>query len=202
MEKNLFVYVTRGGSFYDRTNGKNLRLFPGKRIQLEEGTVEFNISDRKLTVTRYSSSNSVVYTKDITEQGMYLVSSVFAQPLVKSEKDVRNLYNRLKTTIGKPKFKLETNPKLRRPYTIKLHTWLDKTFNYRFTITTKDSNIPLTMVEEIYDLINKASKLDMKFILSYYGAFNNNEVVVTINENFFASINEITASLRETASTR
>lgn len=200
MEKNLFVYVTKGGSFYDRTNGKNVRLFNGKKIQLADGSVEFKKdTEGKLFVSRFAESGREIYTKEISEPGMYLVSGVFTQALVNSPKEVRNLYNRLKATLGKPKFKIESNPRLRKPFVVKMHTWLDKGFNYRFIITTKDSNVPTEMIEEIHELVTKASKLDLRRLLEYYGAFNNNGVVATIDESFFETVGVIAQSFRETA---
>jgi hypothetical protein len=199
METNLFVFVTRGGSFYDRTNGKNKRLFPSDTVTMETGIVSFGKTNGKLYVFRYNESGKELYRKDITEPGMYIVSALFAQPLVKSPKEVRNLYNRLKTSLGKPNFKIEVNEKLRQPFKIKMHTWLDKGFHYRFIISTKDENVPLSMVEEIYELVNRSSKLDLKMLLKYYGAFNDTGTYFTINEEFFETVKVISNAYRETA---
>lgn len=199
MEKNLFVYVTSNGSFWDRTNGKNKRLFPNDTIQMESGVISFGKKNGSIYVFRYNQSGKEMYSKDITAPGMYIVSAMFAQPLVKSPKEVRNLYNRLKGALGKPNFKIEVNEKLRKPYSIKMHTWLDKGFHYRFIISTKEENIPLDMVEEIYELVNRASKVNLKHLLNYMGAFNNNGVMVTINEDFFETVKVITEAYRETA---
>lgn len=199
MEKNLFVYVTNSGTFWDRTNGKNKRLFPNDTVQMESGVIKFGKTNDSIYVFRYNKDGKEMYRKDISTPGMYIVSAMFAQPLVKSPKEVRNLYNRLKGALGKPNFKIEVNEKLRQPYSIKMHTWLDKGFHYRFIISTKEQNVSLNMVEEIYELVNRASKINLKQLLTYMGAFNNNGVMVTVNEEFFETVKVISASFRETA---
>jgi len=201
MDKNLFVFVTSNGSLFNRTNGKNSRIFPQENIALEAGTVMFTKDfTGKLMVKRYNDTGKEVYTKDISEPGMYMISEIFVQPLIRSSKEVRNLYNRLKTSLGQPKFKIEVKPKLRQPFKITMHTWLDKGFKYRFIINTKEENISLEMVDEIYNLVDRASRVNLRMLLSYYGAFNDTGVMVTINETFFDELNELLAGIGETAS--
>lgn len=200
MDKNLFVFVTESGTFFDRTNGKNKRLFPNESINLETGVLYIGKSSTGgLYVISHNNDGNQIYKKDISNPGLYMITTLFVQPMVKSVKEVRNLYNRLKTSLGKPNFRIEVNPKLRQSYKVRMDTWLDKGFHYRFFITTKEENVSLTMVEEIYELVNRASKLDLKMLLTQYGAFNKNGISVTINEEFFETMKVVMAGYKETA---
>lgn len=192
----MFVYVTKDLVIYDRTNGKNLRLSYDTDYQMGVGSLKFKHLDGRVFVERFSSTGKQVYVKDITESGMYLVSAVFVQPLPKSPKEVRNLYNRLKTSIGKPHFKIDTDDNLSAPFKIKLHTWLDKGFNYRFIIKVKETTVTTAMVTEIFNLIDRMTKIDLQVLLQYYKAFDKNGVVVKIDDEFIQMATRIEESVK------
>lgn len=198
MTKNMFVYVTENGTFYDRTDTRNLRLFPNKKYKLEVGTVEFTMVDSKLVVTRYTEENKEIFKREITQSGLYLISALFIQPLPKSSKELRTLFNRLKDSLGKPCFKIEAKPNLRSEFTIKLHTWLDKGFKYRFLISVKDQNVSADQMREITELVVEASKLNLRAFLEYHNAFNNTGVVVTINRSFLDEFNDYMKEAQKT----
>lgn len=200
MDKNLFVFVTKNGVVYDRTNGKNKRMMFNERYPMMVGEVEFISENEQIFVRRFGGDGKEIFCKKITETGMHLISSIFVQALPKSPKEVRNLYNRLKISIGKPHFKIETNEKIRVPYKVKLHTWIDMKFNYRFIITVKESDISLDTVNEIYSLVERASKLNLKALLEYYNAFDTNDLIVTLNEEFLQQAEYILSSEKHIAS--
>jgi molybdopterin converting factor small subunit len=200
MGENLFISVTENGAVYNRTNAKNKRLYLGESYKLNDGDVVFIREDDKIFVRRSTEKGQEVYTKEITEPGMYLVSSIFVQPMPKTPKEVRKLYNRLKETIGKPHFKIDVNEKARAPFKIRLHTWLDKGFNYRFIITVKESVVSPKMAEQIYNLINRTSELDLRSLIQYYNAFDKNGLVVTVNEEFLDTAKTIISARQEVAS--
>jgi hypothetical protein len=142
-------------------------------------------------VERKTKQGKVNYRKALDAIGMYLISAMFIQELPKSPKEVRNLYNRLKGSIGAPYFKIDTVEKLTKPFNIRLHTWIDKGFNYRFLIKVRDTEVSLETVNEIYNLIDQASKLDLQYLLSYYKAFDTNGLTVTINEEFLGMAKDL-----------
>jgi hypothetical protein len=197
MEKNMFVFITKNGVVYNRTNGKNSRLYFGQQYELMSGQVQFVNENNVVSVIRTASNGRVLYQRVLENTGTYMVSALFVQQLPKSQKEVKNLYNRLKNTIGKPKFKIDVKSKMKEAYKIKLHTWIDKGFNYRFIVTIRDENMPIETVNEIYDNIKRTADLDLTGVIRYYYANHRNNMLLTVNEEFFKFVRFIEEEERE-----
>lgn len=179
----MFVFVTKNGIPYDRTNGKNRRLSFDVDYSISNGVVKFIQENGRTLVKGMNLKGKVFYTKDITQSGMYLISLLFSQQLPNTPKELRRLYHRLKELIGKPHFKIDVDENIRTPYKLKLHTWVDaKGLNYRFLIRIKSAEISSTSAKEIFEMIDRVTKFNLKLILQHYRAFDENGIVVTIDE--------------------
>jgi hypothetical protein len=184
MKNTLFVFVTKDGIPYDRTNGKNRRLsFDVEYPISNNGVVKFVQEEERIIVQGMNINGKLFYSKDITESGMYLISLLFAQKLPNAPKELRRLYRRLKELIGKPHFKIDVDENISTPYKLRLHTWVDtKGFNYRFLIKIKSAEVTFKSAREIFELIERVSKFNLKLILQHYRAFDENGIVVGIDE--------------------
>jgi hypothetical protein len=199
----MFINVSKSGGVFNRTQGLNRRITYGEAVPLGDCYLIFSRNEEGTFVQCLGVGNGQErYRAHLKPPAMYVVTPLYTQEMSKSPKEVRNLYNRLKASIGKPFFKIEANEKIRKPYMVKLHTWIDKEFKYEFTIRVKESQVSLSTVDEIYQLVDRASKLDLRTLLTYYNAFNENGMVVTVDEEFLALAETITLSHSEIASAK
>lgn len=181
--KNKFIYVTNENVVYDRTGGKNRRVLYNTPYYCNTGYILFERKDGVTVVKGFSKSGSVIYEKELTEAGFYNVSLIFAQKIDECPSEVRFIYKRLKNVLCKPNFKIDIDEKIRAPYKVLLHTWIDEEgFKYRFTIKIKESLFRREQVEEVYNLVYRTSLFDLKKILNHYKAFDENSVMITITE--------------------
>lgn len=187
----MFVFVTKNGRVYNRTLGKNEALQYDTPYKIGLGNVIFTREDGKVFVTRMNASNITSFKKDITTSSMYVISALFVQKLASTPKQAKALYNRLKTTIGTPKFTIRVKESMRMNYKIKLKTWMDDGFNYKFVINVKDADMKFTIINEIYSIIDRVSKLDLPVVLKHFGALESNELMVDVNGEFLQLASEI-----------
>lgn len=187
----MFVFVTKNGRVYNRTLGKNEALQYDTQYKIGLGHVVFTREDGNVFVTRTNASGITSFKKDISKSSMYVISALFVQEMASTPKQAKALYNRLKTTIGTPKFKINVKESMRTNYKIKLKTWNDNGFNYKFVINVKDSNLKFTVINEIYTMIDRVSKLDLPTVLKHFGAMESNGLMVEVNGEFLQLASEI-----------
>jgi hypothetical protein len=185
-KNNLFIFVTKGGAVFDRTNGKNERIIFGKEYNATNGLLKFSSSsDKKVSVTRNSYAGKFAYTKELLETGLYIVTPLFVQPLPRTSKDVRILYNRVKNLLGKPKFKIIENQEFIKPVEIQFNAKNEEgVLETRFSIKINPELLRSEHIEEICNTIQNAAALDLHILLRNFNLENNREVILIINDEF------------------
>lgn len=120
MNKNtLYVFLTRNGALFDRTSGKNERIMFNKEYQALNGFLIFTKeTDGKVKIKRVSEERKPGYDKVLTEPGMYVLNPLYVQPLPKTSREVRILYNKIKDILSKPRFKIDEDDNFDDPLKI------------------------------------------------------------------------------------
>lgn len=190
---NLFVQVTNTGSVWDKTFGANRRIPWDSKYTLGNNIITFRPKGKLTQVDSINESGDVVYTHDLTEQGMYLIAASFIQKLPTTVKEVRVLYNRLSHQIGKPQFKIVPTDSLEVPFSIKIHAFTQKgVFVYKFVIKVNERVLNNSHINEIFELIKQTSKLNLKSIMDHYQTFQENHgAILEINDDFIKLAKEI-----------
>lgn len=187
MDNNkLFIFVTQSGSAYDRSNGKNERIVFGKAYGGTLGEFNFIKKENKTIEVSFSdNSGSLKYKKEISEPGMYCITSLFIQALPGASKEVRVLYNRMKRLSGSPRFKLMEDINFDEPVNIQFHAKNDGgVLETRFILKVNPNLLSQGHVERAIAEIEDFFKLDVDAILENFRLDNNREVTFTINEEF------------------
>jgi len=187
MKNNMFIFLTKSGSVFNRTNGKNERLYFDKEYNAVNGILIFSRErgNSKVTVTRKSLSGNFVYKKELSQSGMYIITPLFVQPLIRTTKDVRILYNKIKKLLSKPKVKIIDKREFEDPVKIQFIIRNESgVLETRFDVKVNPELFNGDYIDETSELIDKAAKLDLDILVKNFNITNNKEIILTINKDF------------------
>lgn len=190
---NLIIFVTQRGTVFNRTGGRNDHIQYGMKYSLGTGGyVVFSQENQKTVVTRYTVNNTEGYRVTIKDTGLLIVTNVFVQPLPKTAKEVRLLYNKVKEIFGKINFKIEEIEELTVPYRISL-TIKNKFGKYEpwFTIRVNPNKLTLEAIEEAEKLFTQVAELDLRLIEEFILIQNQAETYFTLNQSFIRDMQEL-----------
>lgn len=185
-KNNLFIFVTRNGAIFDRTNGKNERIIFGRVYNALNGSVSFVKDDNEsIVLTRSSSSGKIAYKKELSKAGMYVVTPMFVQPLPQTSKEVRIMYNKIKNLLGSPKFKIIEDSTFDEPLKIQFNIKNDEgVLESRFIIKINTDKVCYNDIEKACDLVQRSSALDVQILIRNFQVLNQREIIFTINDEF------------------
>ena len=182
---NMFIFVTNNGSVFDRTGGKNVRMFPNQRYLTGKGSIEFVKEDGKILIRRFSCENKLSYIKDITTPGMYIVTPLFTQGMAKTSKEVRILYNKLRSVFSKPLFKIIEEKNLDQPFKIRLSLRIEKGISEtKFDIFVNPDELSPNIIDDVFHLMEKALNVNFHIVLRNFHYQNQSAIKMFIDEEF------------------
>lgn len=194
----MFIYVSKSGRPYNRTDGKNdaINLGGSYPVGLNE-TVVFSCEDNALYVTKYTSDNRQGYRTEINKPGKYIVTGFCTMPLPSTPKENRIMYNRIKATINnRALFKIDPIDQLSVPF--KLLLTVGKKFTRLELIFLVKANIKLCdpdVIDEIADLIEQTLSFEETILRSLINLDNITDTYITVNKDFISKAKEIERKL-------
>ncbi|ERI07183.1 hypothetical protein [Aneurinibacillus aneurinilyticus] len=189
----LFINVTPKLYVYDRTGGRNEKIIYNKPHTIDDNMVQFiRLNNDTVLVNRFTKEGKLLFSKEIKEPGNYVISKIHLQKLPKLSKEVCSLYNKLKT-IYKCRFKIDVDNTIEEPYLIRLKTWVEYgRIRSRFSIKVRDDAPSQEVISEVFDLMEKSSKINLRAVIAYYHTGTSvDSLFITINEEFIDMAVEI-----------
>lgn len=189
----LFINVTSKLYVYDRTGGRNEKIIYNKPHTIDDNMVQFiRLNNDTVLVNRFTKEGKLLFSKEIKEPGNYVISKIHLQKLPKLSKEVCSLYNKLKT-IYKCRFKIDVDNTIEEPYLIRLKTWVEYgRIRSRFSIKVRDDAPSQEVISEVFDLMEKSSKINLRAVIAYYHTGTSvDSLFITINEEFIDMAVEI-----------
>lgn len=191
--KNLIVFVSKGGLVYNRTSGRNDQIQFGVLYSLGiGGHVVFSQEDKQVVVRRYNVHGGEGYKIALATAGMYIITHVYVQPLPKTAKEIRILYNNIKRVFGKANFRVEEKDDLNVPFRIGVHlTNIRGNLESRFVIWIKPNTLTEEVIKEATEIFDEASRVDFSILLSSVPLDNQESLYFTVNKQLFNHIAEL-----------
>lgn len=196
----FYLFKTNSGIVYDRTKGKNQRLyFDAKYIlRSHEGSFIIKQGDgMNAILERYDKNNNLVYTKDLNETGMYVCGPVYAKLSKKTNKFMKDIEQYLVSTVGREYFSLNLKKDSVLPFKIQLKAWQDGALRHSFYVNIDENKLDENTVNAIIRRFDELKKLDLNRFLMHYMAYTNHATTFTINDGFFDVAKGLGIAVRE-----
>ncbi|CAG7644922.1 hypothetical protein PAESOLCIP111_04846 [Paenibacillus solanacearum] len=189
----MIIKVMQSGKVIDRTEGKDEYIQVGMKYSLGiGGYVVFSYENQQIVVTRYTLRNTEGYRVSIKEAGLYIVTNVFIQPLPRTAKNIRMLYNKIKETLGQMIFKIDEDQELTVPYHISLVIKKNLgRYETRFIVKANPNDLTYEAIDEVQELLAQVSKLDFSVIPELVSVENQSEVSLLVNQTFIQDMQNI-----------
>lgn len=191
----MFVAVTSAGFLFNRTDGVNNSIVFGKPYYLSGDKLIFDRNGNKgFSVSRYDAEDNLILNKSFSDPGSYMIAKVFIQKLPNISREVRTLYNTIRDIIDKAHFKIKVDNEIESDYTIKLHSWVENgRFGYRYSIKFAQEKPSMELIEEVYGIMVRAAKIDVRSVLSHHGSVG---MSADVTDNFIETC-EMIAEFQE-----
>lgn len=184
---DMFIFVSQRLVVFNRTAGDNSRVSFGKVYPLETGgSVVFTVNDDgSVRVRRNSQDNVLVYEKDITESGMYVINPSFIRTLPASPKVMRVLHNRVRDHASQFKVQITETDKVE---SFRLSMYIKKNGFVRepkFVVYVNPNELTFEDVDSIVELFNNMKEVDMDVLIYRLDFFKHDGALVKVDSKFF-----------------
>lgn len=184
----LFIYVTKIGAVFDRTKRRNSPIKFDAEYETVGGSVVFTRTNKEpfsIIVKRYSENGKLSYSNEITETGMYIVLPLMLKKLPSAPKEVRLLYNKIRSISDKIRFKIIEDSTTDFSHKIQFSmTNVKGVIESRFVVRVNPNTLESDDVERSVDIIRRASALDLRTVLRHFNIQNQTSIVITVDDDF------------------
>lgn len=183
----LYIFLTQNGALFDRTNGKNERIMFGKEYVVANCKIVFSKDDDgKVEVKHFNAGGTKV--TEMTTSGLYVVAPLFVLPFPKKSKVVRNLYNKIKDILSKPRFEIIEEETFDDPFKIQFVARSEgNIIETKYIIRVNPDMVCNDDVSAVAKIIEGAEKAVEHDFRSFFGdkmIGNNEAVTITIDDEY------------------